>query len=185
MQATAIQDYFQQIADLNQTLVENSRRLNLGDNSVIVRLHGKFIWEEQGWIYRIDDPYAVKKRIALLTFAQQERLPGFLAPEEIVKTNNLFCMTKQAKLRKWNPPSPLEIDKFDCYGPDYIGAQIWQDYPADAERIRKFFQHYGLGWVHSNNAGIGVDGKVKIFDYIDNFAITNSGKVITQGGKGC
>lgn len=83
-------DILKSMAELNKLATAKMQSLN--KNSHILSLSSKCVFEQNGMIYRIETPYAIRLRVAFAKKAKEEGFDIFL-PERVSEQNSLFYLS--------------------------------------------------------------------------------------------
>lgn len=152
------------MAELNKLAASKMQSLN--KNSHILSLSSKCVFEENGMIYRIEAPYAIRLRVAFAKKAKEEGFDIFL-PERIAERNSLFYLSVQEK-----------VDLIDFQTEEEIFETICTEYGFNQDRFKNFINKYGLLFLGEGpSAGRDQTGKIKIFDYIINAIVTDEEEI--------
>lgn len=157
-------DILKSMAELNKLATAKMQSLN--KNSHILSLSSKCVFEQNGMIYRIETPYAIRLRVAFAKKAKEEGFDIFL-PERVSEQNSLFYLSVQEK---------VDLIKFQTE--EEIFKAICEEYKFDQDQFKNFINKYGLLFLGENpGAGRDQTGKIKVFDYIINAIVTDEEEI--------
>lgn len=143
-------------------------------------LNGKIVFEEEDIIYRLSSVTDMQKRIGLSHYFSSKGCP-ILADETIIILSQLWCLTSQEKLKKFDktkvrkipPIRDIRIADYSREFYRFLETAIYEDYGEKAYQIaQSLFNQFDIIWPHEENVGIDKSGKIKIFDYVANVAAT-------------
>lgn len=148
-------------------------------------LHGKFTAydESSGKYIRCEPWYAMRRRTLLVYEAMKVNISEIFLPETVVFNNDSYGISSQVNVPLWNKEHHKEcIPEKILYGNQVeLSARLNEDYHDKYNDIYDFFEKFQIQGISGENAGIGTDGKLKIFDWFGNYAITSRGEVAVDG----
>lgn len=160
MEAAKIEILFQQIDDLDTLLSSMKDNLSSG---LKLHIYGKYIIEEDGFIYRIYGWREGLEKLGLIKYFEEQGVHILLPEKQIATKTKEIIFTKQKKIT----PISLKGDQ-ECLS--ILKNQLSQ---KEYEHMIEIFQKIGFMWYGGNrNCGKDEDGKIKIFDWIANISVT-------------
>lgn len=178
-------DNLKRIITIEESLKELQKESLNGITDLGIAYYGKVVFEDadENTIYRIEQPAYVIQRLALYDAATELGIQEIFEKEEVVENTDLFIATRQNKLEEWHftemdpEKMPTEFVYHDETSKQ-LSYRLFNDYPELYDKILYLFNRYEIDGVTRINAGVGSDGKLKLFDWYGNYWTTTTGEIL-------
>ena len=178
-------DCLKRIFEIQEGMKELQQNSLNGIKDLGITYFGKVVFEDtdENVVYRIEQPAYVHQRIALYRAAKELGIQEIFEEERVIEENKLFIVTRQNKIEEWHF-TEMDLNKmpenfvYHDESSKQLSYRLYQDYPEKYDKIVYLFDHYEIDGVARRNAGIGKDGKIKLFDWYGNYWTTTTGEII-------
>ena len=158
-------DFAQAFKQIKQGLSFLKDNSSLNGVPISLAVKTKFVWDgEDGYIYRIDDPFSAIQRILLYKYFEEKGIAEVLLKEEVLpeyfSPEDGFLITRQKKIEIAFKSEEEIISLIK----NSLSSAAFDTF----SEVQKELSFLGFG---DQNTGLA-EGKVKIFDYVANVAVT-------------
>lgn len=177
-----------QLKDLLDEIESN----NLSLNGVLPKFvfSSKYVFEEKGQIYRIEEPIFIKTRIAFSKMANEYIGAKFFAPETLIEENSIYGISVQKKIKPFELApnhimialSPLNSNYSMNMQSDWeekLVSRVYSDYGEKKyKKIVEICQRWNITGINPDNVGISANNRIQCFDYIADASLGQEGELI-------